>query len=36
MTELGAMDVYVLPPSAGAAVIDAREKAFWVAKANKA
>ena len=32
VTELGAMDVYVLPPSAGAAVLDAREKAFWVAK----
>ena len=31
--ELGAMDVYVLPPHAGAALIDAREKAFWVAKA---
>ena len=31
---LGAMDVYVLPPSAAASLIDAREKAFWVAKAN--
>ncbi|HLT16956.1 MAG TPA: FAD-binding oxidoreductase [Acidimicrobiales bacterium] len=33
---LGAMDVYVLPPSAGAALIDAREKAFWTAKASGA
>ncbi|QYG95285.1 FAD-binding protein [Iamia sp. SCSIO 61187] len=32
----GALDVYVLPPSAGAGLIDAREKAFWVAKANGA
>ncbi len=32
VVELGAVDVYVLPPSAGAAVLDAREKAFWVAK----
>ncbi len=34
--ELGAMDVYVLPPGAAAGLIDAREKAFWVAKANGA
>jgi glycolate oxidase len=34
--ELGAIDVYVLPPSAAGALIDAREKAFWVAKANGA
>ncbi|MBI2705193.1 MAG: FAD-binding protein [Actinobacteria bacterium] len=34
--ELGAMDVYVLPPAAAAGLIDAREKAFWVAKANDA
>lgn len=33
MHALGAIDVYVLPSSAGAALIDAREKAFWVAKA---
>ena len=33
VTELGALDVYVLPPGAGAALIDAREKAFWTAKA---
>lgn len=33
---LGAMDVYVLPPSAGSALIEAREKAFWTAKANGA
>lgn len=36
ISELGAMDVYVLPPSAGAQLVDAREKAFWVAKANNA
>jgi glycolate oxidase len=30
---LGAIDVYVLPAGAGAQLIDAREKAFWVAKA---
>ena len=36
LTELGAMDVYVLPPGAAAGLIDAREKAFWVAKANGA
>jgi glycolate oxidase len=34
--ELGAMDVYVLPPHAGGQLIEAREKAFWVAKANNA
>jgi len=33
LTELGAIDVYVLPPSAGSQLIEAREKAFWVAKA---
>jgi glycolate oxidase len=27
------MDVYVLPPHAGAQLITARERAFWVAKA---
>jgi glycolate oxidase len=31
--ELGAIDVYVLPPGAGAKLIEAREKAFWVVKA---
>jgi glycolate oxidase len=36
LTELGSMDVYVLPPGAAAGLIDAREKAFWVAKANGA
>jgi len=30
---LGALDVYVLPPTAATQLIDAREKAFWVAKA---
>jgi len=33
MHALGAIDVYVLPSAAGAALIEAREKAFWVAKA---
>jgi glycolate oxidase len=33
LATLGAIDVYVLPPGAGAQLIDAREKAFWVAKA---
>ena len=34
---LGAVDVYVLPPGAAAKeLIEAREKAFWVAKANNA
>lgn len=36
LAELGAMDVYVLPSGAAASLIDAREKAFWVAKANGA
>jgi glycolate oxidase len=31
--ELGAVDVYVLPPASGAKLIEAREKAFWVVKA---
>jgi glycolate oxidase len=30
---LGALDVYVLPPTAGTKLIEAREKAFWMAKA---
>jgi glycolate oxidase len=34
--DLGALDLYVLPPTAGAQLIDAREKAFWVAKAHGA
>lgn len=33
VTELGALDVYVLPKGSGAALIEAREKAFWTAKA---
>jgi glycolate oxidase len=36
VAELGALDVYVLPPGAGAQLIDAREKAFWAAKAHGA
>ncbi|MET0729050.1 MAG: FAD-binding oxidoreductase [Acidimicrobiales bacterium] len=36
VTELGALDVYVLPAAAGAALITARERAFWTAKANNA
>ena len=30
---LGALDVYVLPPRSGSQLIEAREKAFWLAKA---
>jgi glycolate oxidase len=33
VTELGAIDLYVLPSHSGAALIDAREKSFWTAKA---
>jgi glycolate oxidase len=33
---LGALDLYVLPSHSGAALIDAREKAFWTAKAANA
>jgi glycolate oxidase len=36
LSDLGAIDVYVLPPAAAASLIDAREKAFWVGKANGA
>jgi glycolate oxidase len=36
LADLGALDVYVLPAQAAAQLIDAREKAFWVAKANNA
>ncbi|MGZ4799852.1 MAG: FAD-binding oxidoreductase, partial [Acidimicrobiia bacterium] len=36
LAELGAIDVYVLPSGAAAQLIDAREKTFWVAKANNA
>jgi len=36
LAELGAVDVYVLPSASAASLIDAREKAFWVAKANNA
>ncbi len=32
LEELGAIDVYVLPPVPAAQLLDAREKAFWVAK----
>ena len=34
--ELGALDVYALPPQAGVALITARERVFWAAKANGA
>ena len=34
--ELGALDVYVLPPHSGSQLIEAREKAFWTAKAHGA
>lgn len=33
LAELGALDVYVLPDHAGTQLIEAREKAFWAAKA---
>ena len=33
LSELGAMDVYVLPGRAADQIIEAREKAFWLAKA---
>ena len=33
VAELGAIDVYVLPPHSGTQLIEAREKAFWTAKA---
>ncbi len=36
LAELGALDVYVLPPQAGADLIVARERAFYVAKASGA
>lgn len=36
LAELGAIDAYVLPPAAAGQLIDAREKAFWMAKANGA
>jgi glycolate oxidase len=36
LVELGAIDVYVLPPQSAAQLIEGREKAFWVAKANNA
>ena len=36
LAELGALDVYVLPPSAGRELIEAREKAFFLAKSSNA
>jgi glycolate oxidase len=36
LSDLGAVDVYVLPPHAGAQLISARERAFFVAKASGA
>ncbi len=33
LAELGAIDVYVLPPRTGSQLVEAREKAFWAAKA---
>jgi glycolate oxidase len=36
LAELGALDVYVLPPGAASQLVAAREKAFWVAKASGA
>ncbi len=36
LVSLGAIDVYVLPASAAAQLIEAREQAFWMAKASHA
>lgn len=36
LAELGALDVYSLPPKPAAQLIEAREKAFWVVKQNGA
>jgi glycolate oxidase len=36
VARFGALDVYVLPRGAGSALIEAREKAFWNAKASGA
>ena len=36
LDDLGAIDVYVLPSGAAVQLIEARERAFWVAKANGA
>jgi glycolate oxidase len=36
LAELGAMDVYLLPPAAGRELVEAREKAFWIAKSSQA
>lgn len=36
VSELGAMDVFVLPPAAGSKLVEAREKAFWLAKSSGA
>jgi glycolate oxidase len=36
MSALGAIDVYVLPGNAGPRLIEAREKAFWLAKESGA
>ena len=36
LATLGAMDVYVLPSTAAVQLIEARERAFWLAKASNA
>ena len=36
LAELGALDVFVLPAHAATQIIELREKAFWLAKANGA
>jgi len=36
LADLGAMDVFVLPAHAAAQIIEARERAFWLAKASGA
>jgi len=36
LAELGALDVYLLPPASGRELVEAREKAFWIAKSSQA
>ena len=36
LSDLGAIDVYVLPPNSAVKLIEAREKAFWLAKGSGA
>lgn len=36
LAELGALDVYLLPAASGRELVEAREKAFWIAKSSQA